>query len=89
MAYRITYQCNVMWVGPGTGPMAGGASDPAGMAPAGGAQTLALFNSNQGQNTLTFLAGDITTLTNGMAADIAAQMTAAIARIQAFSTGTD
>lgn len=89
MAYRITYQCNVMWIGPGTGPMAGGASDPPGMAPAGGAQTLALFNSNQGQNTLTFLAADITTLTNGMAADIAAQMTTAIARIQAFSTGTD
>lgn len=89
MAYRITYQVNVMWVGPGTGPMAGGASDPPGMGPAGGAQTLALFNSNQGQNTLTFLGADITALTNGMAADIAAQMTTAIGRIQAFSTGTD
>lgn len=89
MSYRITYQVNVMWVGPGTGPMSGNASDPPGMAPAGGAQTLALFNSAQGQNTLTFLAGDITTLTNGMAADIAAQMTTAIGRIQGFASGTD
>ena len=57
--------------------------------PAGGAQRLSLFNTAGGQNTLTFQAADITTLTNAMAADIAAQMTAAIARVQGFASGTD
>jgi len=89
MAYRITYQVNVMWVGPGIGPMSGNVGPQVGLAPAGGAQTLALFNKTGGQNSLTFLSADITTLTNAMAADIAAQMTTNITRIQNFSTGTD
>ena len=89
MSYRITYQCNIDWVGPGTGPMSGNVGPNVGMSPAGGAQRLALFNKAGGQNTLTFQAADITTLTNAMAADIAAQMTAAITRVQNFSTGTD
>lgn len=89
MAYRITYQVNVDWVGEGVGPMSGNTAAQVGMAPAGGAQRLALFNAQGGQNTLTFLAADITTLTNAMAADIAAQMTTNITRIQNFSTGTD
>jgi len=40
--------------------------------------------------TKTFLAADVTTLTNAMAADIAAQMNVAanLAQIQNFSTGT-
>lgn len=67
--------------------MSGNTAVQLGLAPAGGAQTLALFNTQGGQNTLTFLAGDITTLTNAMAADIAAQMTTNISRIQAFSSG--
>lgn len=87
MSFRITYQMNVDWVGPGTGPMSGTAGPAIGMTPRGGAQTLAFFNTPGGQNTNTFLAADITTLTNAMAADLKAQMTAAIARVQAFSTG--
>jgi hypothetical protein len=89
MSYRIRYQVMVDWVGPGTGPMSGNTAVALGMNPAGGAQTLAFFNTSGGQNTLTFLAADITTLTNAMAADIAAQMNAQITRVQNFSTGTD
>ena len=88
MAYRLRYKATIDWVGPGQGPMSGNTAAQVGDAPAGGAQSLALFNAQGGQNTLTFLAADITTLTNAMAADIAAQMTTNIARIQNFSTGT-
>jgi len=87
MAYRITYQVNVDWVGEGVGPMSGSAGPQVAMSPAGGAQRLALFNQAGGQNSKTFLAGDITALTNSMAADIAAQMTTNIARVQAFKSG--
>jgi hypothetical protein len=89
MSYRITYQVNVEWVGDGMGPMSGNTAVQLAMAPAGGAQTLALFNTKGGYMTKTFLAADITTLTNDLAADIAAQMTTNITRIQNFSTGTD
>lgn len=87
MAYRIRYQVNVEYLPPGIGPMGGtGAVEP-GMAPTGVGFTLAFFNAAGGQSSPTFLAGDITTLTNAMAADIAAQMTANIARVQGFATG--
>ena len=69
--------------------MSGNTAVPVGMAPAGGAQRLSLFNAAGGKNTSTFLAADVTTLTNAMAADIAAQMTTNLTRIQNFSTGTD
>jgi hypothetical protein len=87
MAYRITYQVNVDWVGEGCGPMAGGAGPQVGMTPRGGAQTLALFNKAGGQNSKTFTSTDVTNLTNALAADIAAQMTASLARVQAFASG--
>jgi len=88
MAYRLCYQCQVYWVGPGIGVMGGGLAPSLPQAPAGGAQSIEFNNAQGGQNTNTFLAADITTLTNAMAADIAAQMTANITRIQNFSTGT-
>lgn len=88
MAYRLTYQFQVDWVGPGLGPMGGQLAPALPMAPAGGAQTLAFVNVAGGQNSLTFLAGDITNLTNAAAADMVTQLTAAITRIQNFSTGT-
>jgi hypothetical protein len=87
MSYRITYKVNVEWVGPGTGPMSGNTAVAQAMAPAGGAQVLSLFNAAGGQNTNTFVAADVTTLTNAMAADIASQMTANLARVQGFATG--
>jgi hypothetical protein len=61
------------------------------MAAAGGAQRKSLFNGTPaGQMTKTFTSSDVTTLTNAMAADIAAQMNvpATLAQIAAFSTGT-
>jgi hypothetical protein len=89
MSYRITYQCNVDWVGPGTGPMSGSMAAQVGMAPAGGAQRLSFFNAQGGQNSQTFVAQDITNLLTAMATDLAAQMTTNLARIQGFSSGTD
>ena len=92
MAYRLRYQVSVDWVAPGMGP---GLSNPdgPGVAPAGNAQTLTLFNGQTGlypPNSSTFLAADVTALTNSMAADIAAQfnVAATLARVQNFSTGT-
>lgn len=89
MSYRITYEVIVQWVGPGIGPMSGNTAVQLGLSPAGGAQVKALFNAQGGQNSPTFTAGDITTLTNAMAADIAAQMNvpATLAQVQAFSSG--
>lgn len=89
MSYRITYQVNVSWVGPGIGPMGGNSAAAPGLAPAGGAQVKALFNTNPGQNSATFTSSDITALTNAMAADIAAQMNvpATLAQVQAFASG--
>lgn len=88
MAYRITYQVQIYWVGPGLGPMGGQLAPVLPQAPAGGAQELDLFNQSGGQNSNTFTGTDITNLTNAMAADIAAQMNANIARVQGFATGT-
>jgi hypothetical protein len=90
MAYRLTYQVQVDWIGPGLGPMGGALAPVVSLAPAGGGQTLQLNNVAGGQNSQTFTGTDVTNLTNAMAADIAAQLNVAatLARIQAFSTGT-
>jgi hypothetical protein len=87
MAYRVTYQANVDWVGPGTGPMTGNVALPLPQGGRGGAQTKEFSNKQGGQNSNTFLAADITTLTNAIAADLAAQFTASISQIQGFSSG--
>lgn len=89
MSYRITYQVYVDWVGPGMGPQSNNLAPALPTGGRGGAQTLAFSNQQGGQNALTFTGGDITALTNAMAADIAAQFTAAEQRIQNFATGTD
>ena len=88
MTYRITYQVNVEWVGPGIGPMSGNTAAQVGLSPAGGAQVKALFNAAGGQNAPTFTNTDITNLTNAMAADMVTQMEAAQAQIQGFASGT-
>ena len=87
MAYRVTAQLQVNWVGPGLGPMGGQLAPSLPNAPAGGAQTLEFINQQGGYNSLTFTAGDITTLLAALTTDMSAQMNAAIARIQAFSSG--
>jgi hypothetical protein len=87
MAFRVRYMVAVEYLPPGIGPMGGtGAASP-GMAPTGVGFSLALFNQAGGQTSPTFLAADITNLTNAMATDIAAQMTTNIARIAGFATG--
>jgi len=95
MAYRIRYQCFVDFVPPGVGlgvafspNAAGTAAGATGMTPAGNQQTIGFFNSSTNTlppNSATFTSADITNLTNAMAADIAAQMTAQIGRIQNFA----
>jgi hypothetical protein len=89
MAFRVRYSATVDWIGPGLGPMSGALAASSGPMPgAGGAQTLEFQNATVGgQNSNTFTAADITTLTNAIAADLSTQFNASIARIQAFSTG--
>jgi hypothetical protein len=89
MAYRVTYQVFVDWVGPGTGPMTNNLAPALPAGGRGGTQAISFSNKQGGQNSNTFLTADITALTNGIAADMVTQFTAAQARIQAFSTGTD
>lgn len=89
MSYRLTYQANIDWVGPGMGPMSNNLSPALPQGGRGGAQTIEFSNAQGGQNTSTFLSADVTTLTNAMAADIKAQMLAQLTRIQGFASGTD
>lgn len=88
MAYRLCYQVQIYWIAPGLGVMGGQLAPPLPQAPAGGAQSIEFDNAAGGQNSLTFTGTDVTNLTNAMAADIAAQMNANLARIQGFATGT-
>jgi hypothetical protein len=100
MAYRLTYVWTMSWIGPGQGP----SGTTVGAAPGpgdGNAQSLSAFNSggtNQaswGQNIVGSGTGgiiqsaDITTITNGMAADVAAQLNtaSALAVMQGWPSG--
>jgi hypothetical protein len=89
MAFRIRYSVAVEYIPPGVGPMGGTGASLPGMAPTGVGPTKMLFNAAGGQTSPTFTASDVTTLTNAMAADIAAQMNvpATLAQIAAFATG--
>ena len=89
MSYRLTYQVNVDWVGPGTGPMTGNLAPALPQGGRGGAQTLEFSNPQGAFNSSTFLTADITALTNAVAAALVVQLTAAQARIQGFASGTD
>jgi hypothetical protein len=88
MAFRVVAQVTVYWLGPGLGVMGGGLAPALPNAPAASAQSIEFNNQPGGYVTNTFLAADITTLTNALAADMAAQFTTNITRIQNFSTGT-
>jgi hypothetical protein len=89
MAFRVTYMVRVEYLPPGVGPMSGTGAALPGLAPTGVGPTKALFNQAGGVTSPTFTASDVTTLTNAMAADIAAQMNvpATLAQIAAFATG--
>ena len=90
MAYGLVYKARVFWLPAGLGL---GMNNITGPGLTGGpAQSLDFFNGETGlypPNSTTFLSADVTALTNSMAADLSAQMSAAaiLARVQAFSTG--
>lgn len=97
MAYRMRYAVWVDYFQAGIGPMGGyptAAGGNVGPAPASGAQTLEFFSNPPpvvaGGGAGNIIVGaDVTTLTNAMAADIAAQMNVAatLARLQGFASG--
>ena len=89
MPYRLRYTFNVDWVPAGTSqtqPQSGNGSS-------GGAQTKGFINQVGGQNVAgagtsgAINAADVTTLTNAAAADMAAQMNAALTQLIGFNTG--
>jgi hypothetical protein len=97
MAWRLRYNVNIDMLGPGQGPMSG---INAPVLPGGGVGQLTLElgqipNSGPvvpgtgttypGGNALA--AGDLTTLTNAMAADILAQLTANLSRLNNWPQG--
>lgn len=88
MAYALRYRCDVVFVPAGVGLGIAAAEQSGPGLTSGDAQVLTFFDSMHPTSS-TFLAADVTALTNAMAADIAAQMntTANLARVQAFATG--
>jgi hypothetical protein len=95
MPFRLRYDAYIDFIPPGTGlgqTASGSVAGAVGPGPAGPAQTIQFFNgftNTLPPTTNTFLTADVTTLTNAMAADIAAQLNVAavLARIQAFASG--
>jgi hypothetical protein len=95
MAYRLRYVAFVDFLPAGIGPMGGyptAAGGNIGPAPASSAQVLAFFDNPPpvvaGAGAGNIINGaDVTALTNAMAADIAAQMNANLARLQSFPSG--
>jgi hypothetical protein len=100
MPYRLRYSWNIDWVpagiqGFGSPVGAGGSNGPGG----GNSQTLGGIDNASvagltvpGSGTAqpagaAIATGDITTLTNAMATDVAAQANAQIGRLQGFATG--
>jgi hypothetical protein len=89
MPYRLRYNFFVDFVPAGIGLGIEQMPGP-GAAPAGPAQTIAFFNGETATLppvTNTFLSGDVTTLTNAMAADASSQLNANLGRIQGFASG--
>lgn len=96
MAFKIRYTFNIDWVGPGAGPMEALLPSAGQMLPGGGSlgQTkgfagnpalIPIANGAGAGGTLT--GGDVTNLTNAAAADMAAQINAALPQINGFPTG--
>lgn len=96
MPFKLRYQVNIDFVGPGAGPMEGLAPSAGQMLPGGGgtgqsrgfvtnpATPPVAIGAGTGQ---TLTGGDVTNLTNAMAADIAAQLNAALAVINQWPSG--
>lgn len=96
MAFKIRYTMNIDWVGPGAGPMEGLLPSAGQMLPGGGSsgQTKG-FVTNPASIPIaagagaggTLTGGDVTNLTNAMAADMAAQLNAALAVVNLWPQG--
>jgi hypothetical protein len=96
MPFKLRYQVQVDFVGAGAGPMEALANTAGQMLPGGGSTGQSkgfVTNPNSipvaigagaGQ---TLTGGDVTNLTNAMAADIAAQMNAVLATINQWPSG--
>jgi hypothetical protein len=100
MPYRLRYTWNIDWVPSGIGPWGNPVGPGGSVGPGGGNnQTLGGID-NAATSGLTVVgagtsqpagnqinAADITTLTNAMATDVAAQANLVIGRLQGFATG--
>lgn len=94
MAYALRYQAQIMWVGPGAGPMAG-MEALALPGTGGGTGQLKEFTVNPAVQPIVGGAGaggalaaaDITALLASMSSDLSAQMNAAIATMQGWPSG--
>lgn len=86
MAYKLAYSFGVNWVVAGPGSLNGPAFSqvisfkPSNLSPGG---------QGGGQVSPTFTSADITRMVAAMAADVTAQLNAALPRIQGFASGTD
>jgi len=95
MAYRLTYEFNMSWIGPGMGPSGGAPNISAAGGAGGNAQTLTLFSTAGGQNIVgsgtggAIATADITALGNAMNTDVQAQLKAAgpLALMQGWVSG--
>lgn len=93
MPWRLRYRWEVEWVGAGTGQLNQGGSSPLPNV-SSSAQSLHQENVAGGQVVpghgagALFDATDITTVTNAAAADMVTQLTAQLARIQGFASGS-
>jgi len=94
MAYALRYSATLVYIGPGAGPMAGLLAPSL---PGNGGGTGQVFEVDGNAAIVPVVAGagtgnalaaaDVTTLTNAMAADIAAQLNAKIAIPQGWISG--
>lgn len=86
MAYRLRYNFNVDWVGPGAGPMSGMAAQ---QLPGGGGtgQTKEFINASNPMSN-TFTGTDVTALVATATTDMTAQLNAALAQLQGWASGT-
>lgn len=96
MPYKLTYQVQIAWVGPGAGPMEALATPTGGALPGGGSNgqskgfvtNLAALPVVLGSGTGGALAsGDITTLLSEMSSDLSTQLNASIATMQGWISG--
>lgn len=86
MAYKLTYQVQVAWVGAGAGPMEANTA-PQLPIQTGTGQVREFSPVGGPPFSITFLAGDVTNLLTAMTTDLSTQMNANLGTIQGWATG--